>query len=58
LPITFDNCKVSAILQRAWTWASAEIFPGEGQRRHFVYPFQLADDANGRSQNALPPSTP
>ena len=25
-------------------WASAEIFPG-GQCQHFVYPFQLADDA-------------
>ena len=25
-------------------WASAEIFPG-GQRQHFAYPFQVADDA-------------
>jgi len=25
------------------SWASAEIFPG-GERRHFVYHFQIADD--------------
>jgi len=28
-----------------WAWASAEIFPGEGQHRNFAYPFQVADDA-------------
>jgi len=26
------------------SWASAELFPGGEQRRHFVYHFQLADD--------------
>jgi len=26
------------------SWTSAEIFPG-GERRHFIYPFQLVDDA-------------
>jgi len=26
------------------SWASAEIFPGRGQRRNFVCHFQIADD--------------
>jgi len=26
-------------------WASAEIFPGGGQSRHFAYPFQISDNA-------------
>jgi len=25
-----------------------------GKRRNFAYPIQIADDANGRSQKALP----
>jgi len=27
------------------TWASAEIFPGGRQHRHFAYPFQVVDNA-------------
>jgi len=27
------------------SWASAEIFPGGGQRRNFAHPFQVANDA-------------
>jgi len=45
------------------TWASAEIFPGGGQRQHFANSYQVADDAmqmyvhetlnlNVRSRNA------
>jgi len=30
--------------QTPFLWASAVIFP-EGQRRHFAYTFQVADDA-------------
>jgi len=26
------------------TWASADVFPGGEQRRHFAHPFQVVDD--------------
>jgi len=43
------SCLQSAIagieMQRLPAWASAEIFPGGGQSRHFAYPFQVVDDA-------------
>jgi len=32
-------------IPRHSAWASAEIFPGGWQSRHFAYPFQVVDDA-------------
>jgi len=37
----FDNRPKNHFL----SWASAEIFPGGAQRRHFAYPLQVAIDA-------------
>jgi len=60
---TFSTFKPSTILSsgkdiapvsKCRAWASAEIFPGGGNVAKVCCPFQLADDANRRSQNALP----
>jgi len=36
---------VSTVVVSIAPWASAEPFPGGGQRQNFAYPIQVADDA-------------
>jgi len=40
-----DATKAAEMILQHRTWASAEIFPGWGQSRHFAYPFQYVGDA-------------